>query len=105
LVVVRAQRDGQFHDVNIDCGFYPIGGWKQLGDYEYTRVDLTTGDFENVGPCSTGARKMESKGPFGLWVWGWGSPQTASFTSYVSYGYPAGMNLELINKVVVAVPK
>ena len=105
LVVVRAPTDGKFEDVTLDCSFYPLKDWKPVGDYEYTRVDLTTDDFANVGPCSTGARKMESKGRFGVWVWGWGSPQTSSFTSYVSYGYPAGMNAELINKVVVNVPK
>ncbi|MFO0570931.1 MAG: IgGFc-binding protein [Polyangiaceae bacterium] len=106
LVVVRAKTDeGKFEDVQLDCAFYPVKDWKPVGDYEWARVDLTQGDFENVGPCSSGARKMESKGPFGLWVWGWGSPQTSSFTSYVSYGYPAGMNIELINKVVVDVPK
>jgi hypothetical protein len=48
---------------------------------------------------------MKSDAPFGLWVWGWGSPQTTAFTEYVSYGYPAGMNIQLINKVVVDVPK
>jgi len=105
LVVVRAPKDGVFQDVKLDCSFTPVTGWKPVGDYEYAHVDLSKGDFENVGPCSTGARKMESKGKFGLWVWGWGSPQTTTFTQYVSYGYPAGMNVEYINEVVVEVPK
>jgi hypothetical protein len=49
---------------------------------------------------------MHSDGRFGLWVWGWGTPATQSFTSYVSYGYPGGMNVQSINDTVVnPVPK
>lgn len=44
---------------------------------------------------------MESDNPFGLWVWGWGSSATAAQTTSVSYGYPAGMNVEHVNPVVV----
>jgi hypothetical protein len=49
---------------------------------------------------------MKSDGPFGLWVWGWGTPLTQPngmgiFTENVSYGYPAGMNVQPINQVVI----
>ncbi|HZO11713.1 MAG TPA: IgGFc-binding protein [Polyangiaceae bacterium] len=98
VVVVRTQKDGMFHDVELDCAGV-IGGWKKLGDFEYTYVDLMTGDFEPAGNCSTGLRTMRSDARFGVWVWGWGSPQTTDFTAYVSYGYPAGMNVQLINAV------
>ena len=61
---------------------------------------------------------MVSAEPFGLWVWGWGSPETREGelvpcdlnqpdnTCDVSYGYPAGENVKPINTVEVpAVPK
>jgi hypothetical protein len=100
LVVVRAPRDGAFEDVTLDCAGV-LGDWHTIGDYEYTRIDLTNGDFEPVGICQSGRHAMESKAPFGVWVWGWGTPQTTEFTSYVSYGYPAGMNVQRINDVVL----
>ncbi len=101
LVVVRASVDGTFRDVTLDCAGV-LGGWQTVGAFQWTRVDLTTGDFQGVGACSTGRRKMTSAGAFGVWVWGWGTPDTASFTSNVSYGYPAGMNVHPINDVVLA---
>jgi hypothetical protein len=77
-----------------------------VGEYEWTRVDLeranpSTGQFEGVGNCSTGRHEIKSKGRFGLWVWGWGTPDTSSFTENVSYGYPGGMNVQPINTVVI----
>ena len=98
LVVVRAKEEGTFRDVFLDCAGN-LGGWKPLAGYEYTRVDLTKGDFQSVGGCSTGAHEMHSEGKFGLWIWGWGGPFTSSFTDYVSYGYPGGMNVQPINEV------
>jgi hypothetical protein len=101
LVVVRAKgTDQTFHDVTLDC-LGPLAGWTPVGDYEWTRTDLSKGDFENVGNCTTGRRVMQSNAPFGLWVWGWGSPQTTIFTEAVSYGYPAGMSVHPINPVVI----
>jgi IgGFc binding protein len=103
LVVVRSRGgDGQFHDVNLDClgpitTFAPIGG---NVDFEFARVDLMTGNFTPVGNCSTGRREIKSDAPFGLWVWGWGTEQTSSFTANVSYGYPGGMNVQPINNVI-----
>jgi len=106
LVVVRSRDDdGNFHDVDLDCAGL-LGGWQPVGDYEWTRVDLITGDFQNVGNCSTGRHEIASDGRFGLWVWGWGTPLTSSFTQNVSYGYPGGMNVQPINTVVIPpVPK
>jgi len=105
LVVVRAKDgNGDFHDVELDCAG-ALGGWTAVGDYEWTRVDLITGNFQNVGNCSTGAHEIHSDGRFGLWVWGWGSPATGTpdpiFTANVSYGYPGGMNVMPINTVVI----
>jgi hypothetical protein len=105
LVLVRSQAGGSFHDVNLDCAGN-VSGWQAVGDYEWTRVDLITGDFQNVGNCSTGRHEIESNAPFGLWVWGWGTPATTTKTSWVSYGYPGGMNVQQINQVFVPpVPK
>lgn len=101
LVVVRAKNDGVFFDVTLDCAG-TLGGWQTVGNYEWTRVDLVRHDFQNVGGCSNGRHQISSKGRFGLWVWGWGSPETTTFTQNVSYGYPAGMNVHPINGVVIA---
>ena len=100
LVVVRAKHQGVFAEVELDCAG-KLGGWTPLGDYEWTRIDLTTGNFQDVGKCSTGRREIKSDGPFGVTVWGWGTPETSTFTANVSYGYPAGMNIVPINPVVV----
>ncbi|MBI4704326.1 MAG: IgGFc-binding protein [Deltaproteobacteria bacterium] len=102
LVLVRAKgADQKFHDVTLDCVPGPLPGWQAVGDYEWTRADLITGDFQNVGQCSTGRHEVKSDAPFGLWVWGWGTPLTKSFTENVSYGYPGGMNVQPINPIVI----
>jgi hypothetical protein len=54
-----------------------------------------------VGACSTGRHTITSQGPFGLGVWGWGTPLTSIFTQNVSYSYPGGMNVQPINVVVI----
>ncbi len=100
LVLVRAKLDGTFRDVNLDC-LGVVGGWQPVGDFEWTRVDLMTGNFQPVGGCSTGRHEITSEGPIGLWVWGWGTPLTSQFTANVSYGYPAGMNVIPINNVII----
>jgi hypothetical protein len=100
LVIVRKRTGGVFHDVELDCAGV-VGGWQAVGDYEWTRVDLITGNFQNVGNCSSGRREMWSDGLFGLWNWGWGTPLTSTFTSNVSYGYPAGLRVEPINQVIL----
>ena len=102
LVMIRARgTDSQFHDVTLDC-LGPVTGWTSIdADYEYARVDLTTGNFMSVGNCSTGRHEVKSDAPFGLWVWGWGTPLTSTFTQNVSYGYPGGMNVKPINNVIL----
>ena len=102
LVIVRSRgSDGQFHDVTLDCAG-KLGNWTPVGtDHEWTRTDLVTGNFANVGACSTGRHQIDSDAPFGLWVWGWGTPNTTPSTSDVSYGYPAGMNVAPINQIIL----
>ncbi len=100
LVLVRSKLGDTFKDVNLDCAGI-VGGWQAVGDYEWARVDLITGDFNPVGGCSTGRHEIKSEAPFGLWVWGWGTPLTSNFTSNVSYGYPGGMNVQHINEIVI----
>lgn len=100
LVVVRKAQDGQFADVLLDCAG-ALTGWEDVGDFQWTRVDLITGDFMDVGACSTGRHEIHSEAPFGLWVWGWGTPETAIKTVNVSYGYPGGMDVKPINEVVI----
>lgn len=102
LVVVRRRVNGSFHPVTLDCAG-ELGGWQALGaDYEWTYFDLTNGDFQANGTCESGRHEISSEGGrFGLWVWGWGGPETQIFTSNVSYGYPAGMNVQPINDVVI----
>src|SRR5262249_40310234 len=105
LVVVRSKVNGKFADVNLDCAG-TLTGWQSVGDCEWTRTDLVTGNFAPVGSCSTGRHEMSSANPFGLTLWGWGTPLTMTFTQNVSYGYPAGMNVVPINDVVIPpVPK
>ncbi|MEO8705926.1 MAG: hypothetical protein ABI867_38195 [Kofleriaceae bacterium] len=102
LVVTRTRgADAQYHDVTLDC-LGPVASWTALGaDFEFARVDLDTGNFANVGNCSTGRHEMKSDAPFGLSVWGWGTNRTSTFTANVSYGYPGGMNVKPINDVVL----
>lgn len=104
VVIRRADANDNFQDVNLDCaGNLPQTGqtWQAVGKYQYTRVDLQTGDFQDVGKCSNGRHEMTSTAPFGLSVWGWGTPNTSTFTGNVSYAYPGGMNVQPINNVVV----
>ena len=109
LVLVRTASSGKFEDVTLDCAG-TLGGWQPLGAsgfYEYTRVDLVSGNFQAQGGCNNGRHVMTSKSPFGLTVWGWGSAATGKFMSqWVSYAYPAGQSVAPINTVVVpAVPQ
>ena len=91
-LVLTRKRGGP--DVTLDC-LGPVTGWASVGggEYEFARVDLVRHDFVRQGNCDNGVHVMESGAPFGLTVWGWGSPETKKMTGYVSYGYPAGENL------------
>jgi IgGFc binding protein len=102
LVVVRRRSTmtNAFEDVTLDCAG-TLSGWLPVGDFEYTRVDLVTGNFQNVGSCSNGRHEMSSNAPFGVTVWGWGTPSAFPSTTYVSYAYPAGAGVQPINEVEV----
>lgn len=108
LVVVRTpnKMDGTFADVTLTCAGGtpgPLTGWKPVGKYEYTRVQLVTGNFTSVNGCNNGRQEIQSSLPFGVTVWGWGAtPQT----QFVSYAYPAGAGFQPINEVKVpTIPK
>jgi hypothetical protein len=117
LVVTRQKGQNGFEDVTLDCtGTLPQSGqsWQSAGssgNYQYTRVDLVTGNFAKVGNCDNGRHTMSSNGIFGVTVWGWGSMATGGqyrcttcsgfYTQAVSYGYPAGASVQPINTVVV----
>jgi hypothetical protein len=109
LVVVRAKSANGFAHVTLDCAG-TLGGWRPIDasdHYEYTRVDLVTGNFQSVGGCDNGRHEMSSTAPFGLTVWGWGSDATglgtngSFYSMFVSYAYPAGQSVQPINTVVV----
>jgi hypothetical protein len=110
LVLVRKRgADGKFADVRLDCAAAPLGGWTALGDFEFTRADLSTGNFQPVIPgCDNGRHKITSEAPFAVTVWGWGSKATGGtgkgdprYTEYVSYAYPAGAGVAVVNNVVI----
>jgi hypothetical protein len=101
LVVVRDQNSAMgYDDVTLDCAGV-LTGWQSVGNYEWTRIDLSTGNFVGQNGCNNGRHEISSKTPFGLWVWGWGTPLTKTFTQNVSYGYPGGMSLHPINTVII----
>lgn len=94
LVVTRVKQDGGFAPVNVDC-LGELEGWKPVGNdglFEFTTVDLVRADIGNKG-CQNGHHLAESKGPFGMVVWG--------LDSYSSYAYPAGGSAVALTDVVV----
>lgn len=100
LTVVRQKKDGAFASVTLDC-LGPVTGWQPVGgsgEFEIAYVKLVD-HWAGQNGCNTGVRTMDSSAPFGVWVWGWGSEDTQ--TGWVSYGYPAGENVHLINDIVV----
>lgn len=105
LVLIRtpSKVDGTFADVTLECAGnatpLTVGGWQPIGSYQYTRVDLSTGDFMGVNGCTNGRQELSSSLPFGVTVWGWG--HAASQTQNVSYAYPAGAGFQPINAVVI----
>jgi hypothetical protein len=101
VLIRRPDANNNFQDVTIDCLGSPISGWKPVGSYEWTRLDLQTGNFQDVNGCSNGRHELKSNAPFGLGIWGWGTPNTSTFTENVSYSYPGGMNVQPINTVIV----
>jgi len=113
LVVVRTPGNVGYSDVTLDC-YGTLDGWQPVDSndtYEFTRVDLSKGNFVAQGKCDNGRHQMSSAAPFGVTVWGWGSSATGGayespdfpgfFTQAVSYAYPVGMSVKSINSVVV----
>jgi hypothetical protein len=116
LVVVRARdaQSGTMPDVTLDCAGV-LGGWQPVGTtgvYQFTRIDLSTGDFQGVGRCDNGVHSITGStltARFGVTVWGWGNGITwppddetnPKFTRWVSYGYPAGANFAPLNSAVL----
>jgi hypothetical protein len=110
LVLTRQNVSGSFADVTLDC-VGTVTGWMPIDTadtMEYTRVDLSTGNFQGVGQCNNGLHTASSAQPFGLVVWGWGTAATGGqeigdpgYTQCVSYAYPAGASVQAINTVVV----
>jgi hypothetical protein len=92
IVVTRMAGKNGFDDVTVDC-LGTISGWKPIGgngQYQFTNVDMLRG---GNGACKNGQHTAESKGRFGLVVWG--------LDTWSSYGYPAGGSVAPINDVVV----
>jgi hypothetical protein len=86
------------------CEFYaphPEMDYPDMCFAAFVANTWTTPARIQVGNCSSGRHEMKSGAPFGLWVWGWGSPETTIDTKYVSYGYPAGMSVAPVNSVVI----
>jgi hypothetical protein len=114
LVLVRQNVNGQgFQDVTLDCAGV-LTGWTAIdsaGVYQYTRVDLVTGDFVGQNGCNNGIHEIHSAAPFGLTVWGWGSAATGGsfgcsgsacggfYSQAVSYAYPGGASVRSINSL------
>ncbi len=111
LVVIRSKTETGFHDVSLGCagtlsGWQPVGN---AGNYEFARIDLVTGNFQQQGNCDNGVHVIESTGPIGLTVWGWGTAATGGtlgggggfYSQAVSYAYPAGASVQPINTVTV----
>ncbi len=131
LVVVRVidAATQQFPDVDLDCAG-TLQGWQPVGTkglFEFTRIDLSSGDFQGQNGCNNGVHTITGTFPsdagsaspfFGVTVWGWGSFATypvseedaaadltvesnPNYSLWVSYGYPAGANILQLNNVVL----
>jgi hypothetical protein len=133
LVIVSAfdPVTNQFPTVNLDCAG-TLGGWQPVGTsgrYQFTRLDLSTGNFQGQNGCNNGVHNIHAGLPgapvtdvaaIGVTVWGWGSQATSpdappdagnaaitaaeanpNFTGWVSYAYPAGANITKLNNVFV----
>ena len=97
IIVVRSRPEGKdFEPVELDCGG-PLEGWQPVGTsgkYEFVRVRLTemsVGQKVGAGTCGAGRRELQSRGPFGVTVWG--------TDSWASYAYPGGSAIRTLNDV------
>ncbi len=80
-----------------------LTGWTDINpSFQFTRADLSNGNFQKQGNCNNGQHVASSDGTFGLTVWGWGSNASTGFMSEaVSYAYPAGASVQPVNAVIV----
>lgn len=103
VVRVRSKITKEFSPVTLKCAG-ELTGWTPLGsDYEWTRLNLVTGDFLGVNGCTNATQELSSDAPFSVTVWGWG---TTSMTLRVSYSMVAGAGQKNLNDVFVPpVPK
>jgi hypothetical protein len=127
LVVIRSQdaTSHAFPDVSLDCAG-KLQGWQPVGTgglFQYTRIDLSTGNFQGQNGCNNGVHTITGSFPvdagaatpmFGVTIWGWGNHDTdtqpdngadetnPNFTRWVSYAYPAGANILKLNDVVLS---
>jgi len=128
LVIVAAfdPITSQFPTVDLDCAG-TLSGWQPVGTsgkYQFTRLDLSTGNYVGQNGCNNGVHTIAATLPgapagdlaaIGVTIWGWGSGATyapddggladesnPNFTRWVSYGYPAGANVSKLNSVVVS---
>jgi hypothetical protein len=86
--------DGLPLETVLDCEYEPIGmlmDGDQTTEYQAIRCPLSMPTPNDPGLQDDGVHQLESSGggAFGLVVWGW--------DSFVSYGYPGGTNVALIN--------
>jgi len=123
LVITRSRdaATGLMPDVALDCAG-TLGGWRSVGTgglYEFTRIDLSTGNFQGQNGCNNGVHTIvgtingdagAGAASFGVTVWGFGNPVTwpprgdetnPLATRWVSYGYPAGANFTPLNRVTL----
>jgi hypothetical protein len=127
LVIVRARdaQSGAYPSVTLDCAG-TLTSWTAVdtaGQYQFARVDLSTGDFQGQNGCDNGVHTLVATLPgdggqftahVGLTVWGWGNEITyppdsdpavdevnPKQTRWVSYEYPAGANVTKLNSVVL----
>ena len=96
---MRGKKDSIFYDVDLQC-MGNISSWTPVGNGDYEIAHVTLVDhWMGMNGCNNGVQRMSSGGPFGVWVWGWGSEDTN--TGWVSYGYPAGEGVLPINDVII----
>ncbi|MDF2692816.1 MAG: hypothetical protein K0S65_1199 [Labilithrix sp.] len=84
LVIVRAKSHGEFKDVTLGCLGGPIPNFRPIGtrgDYEFTRVNLSTSTMRGDSGCYYGTHHLASDGPFTATIWGWDITASYAYAS------------------------